>query len=91
MQERKTLQQWLDERDMTQLQLAIAAKIDPSTVWSVLKAKAPPRLPTAQAIAKALGVSLDQIAWPEKYQPSPSHVKRKRKKQQQSKTMAPAA
>lgn len=53
------------KRKMTQLQLAVAAGVTPSTITDIEARRHTPRLTTARRIATVLGVALDDIAWPE--------------------------
>lgn len=52
---------WREERGMTQRALAEAAGISPSMLNEVEKGKRAPSLPTARALAEALGVGLDDL------------------------------
>lgn len=55
-----------EDKGWTQEKLAQEAGLTWATVSRVERGEVTPSLPTAQAIAKALGVSVDAIEWPTK-------------------------
>lgn len=61
---KKTVAEWRSERKLTQMKLAIEADLTISTVQSVESGRRGVTVGVAQRIAKALGVSLDDIEWP---------------------------
>lgn len=64
MAEAKRLAEWRKERQMTQMELAVAAKLTLATIQSIESMRRGVTLNTAQRIADALGVALTDIAWP---------------------------
>lgn len=54
------------QRGWTQEDLARAANLTTGTISRVERGEDIPNLPTAQAIARALGVGVDDIEWPKK-------------------------
>lgn len=71
---RKTLKAWRQERGLTQFRLAVAADVSPSTVVNIEAARQEPGVIIAGKIARALGVTVDDIAWPD-----PDHIRRRPK------------
>ncbi len=72
---RKTLAEWRKEKGFTQMSLAVAINSTVGTIAAVEQERQEPNLGTARKIAAALGVSLDQIAWPD-VRPYPSAKRR---------------
>lgn len=75
MAEAKRLVDWRKERHMTQMELAVAAKLTLATIQSIESARRGVTLNTAQRIAAALGVSLTDIAWPTEEEIQAKHPK----------------
>ena|SRR5690242_4687927 len=65
--ERKTVREWRLARDMTVEELAQAADMPVTTVYSAERGRHAPRYTTLMKLSKALGVGLDQFIWPEKF------------------------
>ena len=72
---RKTIAEWRKEKGFTQMSLAVAINSTVGTIASVEQGRQEPNLGTARKIAAALGVGLDQIAWPD-VRPYPSAERR---------------
>lgn len=58
----KTIRELRVERDMTQLELAVATGVTPSTIYNWETGRSIPGVEQFRAVAKALGVSMDDIA-----------------------------
>jgi transcriptional regulator with XRE-family HTH domain len=71
-QEARTLAEWRRAKDMTQMELAVAAGLTLGTIQNLEGARQLPGMSTARRIAGALGVGVDQINWPEVRRPYPS-------------------
>lgn len=64
---KKTLAEWREARvGMTQFKLAVKSGVSLSVVTGVEKRNSSPRVDTAIKLAEALGVGVDDIAWPVK-------------------------
>lgn len=61
----KTLAEWRAQRRITQVELAVAAGVSVSTIVNVETSRQDVTISTARKIAHALGISLDDIAWPD--------------------------
>lgn len=62
---RKTLKEWRKARDnMTQFQLAAKADVSLSTITNIEQNRQEPSVTIAQRIAGALGLTVEQVAWP---------------------------
>jgi len=55
------LQKFLARKGMTRLELAVSAKTAPNTIWLIEKYNHKPRQDVAERIAKALGVTPEDI------------------------------
>jgi DNA-binding XRE family transcriptional regulator len=62
-QMRKTVKEWREERELTQLELAIRAGLTPGTISNIETGRNQPRVAVAIQIAQALGVAVEQIQW----------------------------
>lgn len=60
-----TIRELMEQRDMTQMQLATKARVSISTLQRIMSGETSPWRKTKEDIANALGVNLDDIAWPE--------------------------
>ena len=76
--ERKTLTEWRKARHMTQRRLAELSKTTVATIWNIEHGRNRPQLETAQSIADALEILVDQIIWPAVV-PFPSRANRGKK------------
>jgi DNA-binding XRE family transcriptional regulator len=70
--DKRNLAAWRKARDMTQMELAVAAGLTLGTVQNLEGARQLPSMVTANRIAGALGVAVDDIAWPVERRPYPS-------------------
>lgn len=75
---KKTMKAWREEKKLTQLKLANAIDVTPATIWNIENGRNRPTFDNMIAIAKELGVLLDQIEWPE-VKPFPSRENRSKK------------
>lgn len=66
--EQKTLAEWIEEKHTTMAKLAREAGIGDSTLRFISNYKMVPSLHTAFKISQALGVQVEQVAWPTKDQ-----------------------
>ena len=77
--ERKTLRAWRLARDMTIRELAAAASISESALWTAEAGTHTPRFAAVLRLAQALRISQDQIIWPKSFeQQEPRHKGRRR-------------
>lgn len=60
----KSLRTWRTERGMTQQQLGAAVGLKPNTIACYELGYRTPNINIAQALARALGVQVDEIDWP---------------------------
>lgn len=75
---RKTLQDWrLAKGDMTQQDLAVKSGLYATTISGIETGRTRPSFDTMQAIAKALGIGMDQIIWPESRPGAPRKRRRR--------------
>lgn len=63
--EAQSLRAWRDARQLTQFALAAASGVSLTGIRDLEHARSQPTLTTMRRLAAALGVTLDQIAWPE--------------------------
>jgi transcriptional regulator with XRE-family HTH domain len=100
--EQKPLRDWLKERGMKQMELAVATGMHLSSISGIVVGRIRPREHTKKAIARALGVSVEAVLWPVVSRPYPSTIDRytgarrgpkprKRTTGAPSKTLAPVA
>lgn len=61
---KNTVAEWRRVRELTQMKLAIEAGLTISTIQSVESGRRGVTVGVAQRIARALGVTLDDIEWP---------------------------
>jgi transcriptional regulator with XRE-family HTH domain len=57
----KTLKEWREERDVTQLDVAFALGVTPATVANWESGRSEPKARHLRALAEFLGVSMDDI------------------------------
>ena len=76
--EHKTLAEWRKQRGMTQRRLAELTDMTVATIWNIEHGRNRPQLETAQHIADALEILVDQIIWPQVV-PFPSRANRGKK------------
>lgn len=62
-----------EDAGLTQRSLSISAGLDQNHYSKIERGEHSPRLSVAQAIAKALNLSTDQIEWPSKEEPADDH------------------
>lgn len=75
---RKTLPDWrLAKGDMTQQDLAVKSGLYATTISGIETGRTRPSFDTMQAIAKALGIGMDQIIWPESRPGAPRRRRRR--------------
>lgn len=60
-----TIRQLMEQQDVTLMQLATRARVSISTLQRIMEGKVSPWRKTKEDIAAALGVTVDDIAWPE--------------------------
>jgi transcriptional regulator with XRE-family HTH domain len=60
----KTMREWREEREMTQRQVAEACGVTVGAIQGVESGRNEPHIGLALGIAQALGVPVEQIAWP---------------------------
>ena len=77
--ERKTLRAWRLARDMTLRELAAAANVSESALWTAEAGTRMPRFANVLRLADALGISQNQIIWPESFAHSVPHNKGQRR------------
>lgn len=58
----KTIRQLREERHMTQLELAVAVGVTPSTIYTWESGRSEPRVRQLRRVAEVLGVRSDDIA-----------------------------
>lgn len=61
---RKTVRQLREEQGLTQFELAAKAGVSLSSVVNIEASRQEPRVSLADKIARALGLSVADIAWP---------------------------
>ena len=80
---RKTLPEWRMERGdvaaggWTQQDLAVQAGLYATTISGIETGRTRPSFDTMQAIARALGIGMDQIIWPESRPGAPRRRRRR--------------
>lgn len=77
MSEKKRIAEWRQERHLTQMQLAVKAEVTIGTIQSIEAGRRGVNINTAQRLAEALGVTLNDIEWP-----SDDEVRMKRPKKE---------
>lgn len=75
---RKSLAVWRKERGLSQMKLAAAIGVTLATIANIEQARNEPSLSSAQKIADALDLDLDQIIWPLAHAATPFPSKAKR-------------
>jgi len=60
----RSLREWRIERKMTQRELGAAVGLKPNTIACYELGYRTPNIAMAQALARALGVQVDEIEWP---------------------------
>jgi transcriptional regulator with XRE-family HTH domain len=68
--ERKSVKEWREARGLTQLELAFRTQASLSAIQSLESGRNEPRIGLALAVARALSVGLDDIAWPDYPRPA---------------------
>jgi len=63
MVEIKSADQWMTERKLSVSELVEISKLQPQVVEAILQGRYTPSPPQRETLAKALGVSVEQIAW----------------------------
>lgn len=66
MTEQKTLKEWRELREMTQREVAAACEVTIGAVQGVESGRNEPHIGLALCLARALGISVEQVAWPVK-------------------------
>ncbi|HEY7781322.1 MAG TPA: helix-turn-helix transcriptional regulator [Ktedonobacterales bacterium] len=75
---RKPLVAWRKARGLSQMKLAAAIGVTLATIANIEQARNEPSLSTAQKVADALDLDLDQIVWPLAHAATPYPSKAKR-------------